>query len=384
MTLWRVRATIDDRPGFLAVLAASLALRSVNILSVQVHATPGAAVDEFVVDAPDEMTADELLAAVERGRGRDAWVGPADPYGLIDPPTQMLALAHRLVGDPETLGEVLRELLGDCDIRWLPRGSGTGDGFTPTRISLPDPAGGVLEVTRADPVFTPSEYARAYSMASLAAGLQRAIAPRFLVALPSGAEVVVRAGGLADLPEIVAMHGRCSASSLARRYPAGGLPSARRLAGLLGAPGVTLVAEPAPEGPRRQIVQAPVAGIAPEGPRRQIVQALIASTAPGPAAAEAGASVAAPGLVVATAHLVGEGPDAHLGLLVEDGWQRRGLGRVLLRRAVEAAERAGYGVLHARVPDAAMARLLREVLPEARTADGGGTVSATLRVRTLR
>jgi len=27
---------------------------------------------------------------------------------------------------------------------------------------------------------------------------------------------------------------------------------------------------------------------------------------------------------------------------------------------------------------------LREVLPEARTADGGGTVSATLRVRTLR
>lgn len=336
MTLWRVRATIDDRPGFLAVLAASLALRSVNILSVQVHATPGAAVDEFVVDAPDQMTADELLAAVERGRGRDAWVGPADPYGLIDPPTQMLALAHRLVGDPEALGEVLRELLGDCDIRWRPRGSGTGDGFTPTRISLPDPAGGVLEVTRADPVFTPSEYARAYSMTSLAAGLQRATAPRLLVALPGGAEVTVRPGGLPDLPEMVAMHGRCSAASLARRYPAGGPPSARRLAGLLGAPGVTLVAE------------------------------------------------ATPTSVVATAHLVGEGPDVQLGLLVEDGWQRRGLGRVLLRRAVEAAERAGYGVLHARVPDAEMARLLHEVLPEARMADGGGTVSATLRVRTLR
>ena len=56
MALWRVRATVDDRPGYLSVLTASLALRSVNILAVQVHTTEDGAVDDFLVDAPDQMT----------------------------------------------------------------------------------------------------------------------------------------------------------------------------------------------------------------------------------------------------------------------------------------------------------------------------------------
>ena len=37
---------------------------------------------------------------------------------------------------------------------------------------------------------------------------------------------------------------------------------------------------PAPQGPRRQTVQAPAAGTAPQGPRRQTVQAPAAGTAP--------------------------------------------------------------------------------------------------------
>ena len=52
MALWRIRATVDDRPGYLSVLTASLALRSVNILAVQVHTTEAGAVDDFLVDAP--------------------------------------------------------------------------------------------------------------------------------------------------------------------------------------------------------------------------------------------------------------------------------------------------------------------------------------------
>ncbi|EWM65158.1 hypothetical protein MCBG_02291 [Micromonospora sp. M42] len=47
MALWRIRATVDDRPGYLSVLTASLALRGVNILSVQVHTTEAGAVDDF-------------------------------------------------------------------------------------------------------------------------------------------------------------------------------------------------------------------------------------------------------------------------------------------------------------------------------------------------
>src|SRR2546423_15554596 len=85
MALWRIRATVDDRPGFLAVLAASLALRSVNILSVQVHPTASGAVDDFLVDAPDALSEADLLAAVVKGRGRDPWVRRAAAEGRPDP-----------------------------------------------------------------------------------------------------------------------------------------------------------------------------------------------------------------------------------------------------------------------------------------------------------
>ncbi|MFD0785904.1 ACT domain-containing protein, partial [Micromonospora azadirachtae] len=64
MTLWRIRATVDDRPGYLSVLTASLALRGVNILAVQVHTTERGAVDDFLVDAPDTLAEADLVAAV--------------------------------------------------------------------------------------------------------------------------------------------------------------------------------------------------------------------------------------------------------------------------------------------------------------------------------
>src|SRR5256885_12697318 len=90
MALWRIRATVDDRPGFLAVLAASLALRSVNILSVQVHPTASGAVDDFLVDAPDALSEADLLAAVVKGRGRDPWVRRGAAQGLHDAPPLLI------------------------------------------------------------------------------------------------------------------------------------------------------------------------------------------------------------------------------------------------------------------------------------------------------
>jgi hypothetical protein len=167
MALWRIRATVDDRPGFLSVLTASLALKEINILSVQVHATEAGAVDEFLVDAPDRLTATDLFEAVRKGRGRDPWVGRSDARGLADEPTRVLALAARVTGDPECLDEVLSELLGDCEISWRAEPC-VREGFTPTAMQLADPSGGTIFVRREAPAITPAEYARAHAIVGFA------------------------------------------------------------------------------------------------------------------------------------------------------------------------------------------------------------------------
>jgi hypothetical protein len=168
MTLWRLRATVDDRPGFLAVLTASLALRSVNILSVQVHATEAGVVDDFLVDAPASLSEEDILAAVRRGRGRDPWLSPADARGLVDEPTRVLGLAARVVADAQEFGAALAALLPDTCVTWRPGPWSGSDGFTDSAIQLADPAGGAFLVHRAAPAFTPAEYARAHALAQLA------------------------------------------------------------------------------------------------------------------------------------------------------------------------------------------------------------------------
>jgi hypothetical protein len=173
MALWRIRATVDDRPGYLSVLTASLALRSVNILTVQVHATEAGAVDEFLVDAPESVTLEDLVEAVSRGRGRDPWVARTDARGLIDEPTRALGIAATVAADPGRLEQALGALLGDCQISHS--GASSRAGFTGSMMVLADPAGGTLVVTREAPAFTPAEFARAHALAQVAAaGLGRA------------------------------------------------------------------------------------------------------------------------------------------------------------------------------------------------------------------
>jgi hypothetical protein len=177
MTLWRLRATVDDRPGFLAVLAASLGLRSINILSVQVHASEAGAVDDFLIDAPKSLSAEDIADAVRRGRGRDPWVARADARGLVDEPTRVLGLAARVAADPEELGPALAALLPDATVTWHPRQAAGREGFTATAIQLDDPSGGRLLVHREAPAFTPAEYARAQALVQLAGTVQRAAPP---------------------------------------------------------------------------------------------------------------------------------------------------------------------------------------------------------------
>ncbi|NUO57702.1 MAG: GNAT family N-acetyltransferase [Hamadaea sp.] len=314
MTLWRVRATIDDRPGFLAVLAASLALRSVNILAVQVHTTEAGAVDDFLIDAPDRLTEADLRAAVEKGRGRDAWISPADAHGLVDPPTQALGQAARLVAAPENLGETLSTLL-DCEVAWRP--SREPQRYSSHELAVGDPHGGTLVLTRSTPVFTPAEFARAQALADVAGQATRTQLAQATLLLPDGTELLLRPATRADLAEVVALHERCSPESLFRRYLAGSRgPSASHLVRLLE-------------------------------PQRGC--ALVA--------------VDAEGQVVALANLVGEGEIAEAALLVADDWQRRGLGTALLRRLISVARPAEFAavLVHTQAENTAMLRTVRRI-----------------------
>jgi GNAT superfamily N-acetyltransferase len=331
MTLWRIRATVDDRPGYLSVLTASLALRGVNILTVAVHTTEAGAVDDFLVDAPAALTEADLVAAVERGRGRDCWVARSEAQGLADQPTRALALAGRLVQDPDALGEALRSLLGADTVTWRPvparslparavEPGGRRSGAETMRLA--DPAGGSYEVLRSAPSFTPAEYARAQALVDLAAGVARRASERVTLVLPDGAELTVRPATVEDLPAVRAMHERCTARTLHRRYlgVAGGPPPTRLRRLLDPAAGMGLVAVASwPEG--------------------------------------------TPERVVAMANLVVEGALGEVALLVEDAWQRRGVGSALLRRLVRHAGQAGYAALvaHTHADNVPMLRTLDRV-----------------------
>ncbi|MFF5181278.1 GNAT family N-acetyltransferase [Micromonospora sp. NPDC000316] len=339
MTLWRIRATVDDRPGYLSVLTASLALRGVNILTVQVQPTEHGAVDDFLVDAPDTLDEAGLIAAVERGRGRDCWVTRSEARGLADQPTRVLGLATRLVRDPDATGEALRTLLGADAVSWRPASAGLDRGITGAGMLLADPAGGSFALQRAEPAFTPAEYARAQALVELAATVARRAADQVTLVLPDGAETAVRPATADDLSGVLELHESCSPLSRQRRYLGGAsLPQPARLRRLLEpSRGVTLIAT---------------------------------STAPDGAADS----------VVAMANLLGEGDEAEVALLVRDDWQRRGLGSALLRRLVQHADRAGYAalLLHVQAENTPMLRTLHRLGRPSTVERDGALVTLTV------
>lgn len=288
VTTWRVRATVRDTPGSLAGLAAGLASRSVNILSVQVHPVPDGVVDEFLVES--RASAAEIVAAVGLGGGWDVTVSAADAHDLVDIPARILTMITSGVTDGVDLARSVRTLLGECDLRWDPDGEPT-DGPDGATMRLRDPEGGVLTVSRQGPGFTPAEYARVHALLELDAEFARWLrAQHSALLLASGAELTVRQAAAADVPALLAMHFRCSRRSRRLRYLSGARPTAVDLTRMVSRRhGRTLV-------------------------------------------------VAHPdGDLVAMGNLMHDGDDSEVALLVEDAWQRRGIGSMLLRRLLAAA-----------------------------------------------
>ncbi|MEV0850284.1 GNAT family N-acetyltransferase [Streptomyces sp. NPDC049954] len=310
-TLWRMRTTVRDAPGSLAALCTALATRRVDILSLQTHPLAEGTVDEFSLRAPASLTATALSRTVARAGGRSTWIERADAHDLVDAPARILHLATRTALDAAELPLALRELLGRCSIRTVPSTSlaeGTpregvldGPGGPGTVLRLRAPEGDVVTVERAYLPFTPTEFARARALLELDARLgPRLPSGEEVCTLPRGEEVTVVRADTGDLAEARAMHERCSPATLALRYH-GPVRDADRYLNHLLSPrhGRTLAARNASGG------------------------------------------------LVALGHLLWDGEETEVALLVEDAWQRRGVGARLLERLVAMAGAAGADSVYA-------------------------------------
>ncbi|MFJ5305032.1 GNAT family N-acetyltransferase [Streptomyces sp. NPDC088350] len=310
--LWRMRTTVRDAPGSLAALCTALAGKQVDILSLQTHPLAEGTVDEFLLRAPGAVEASEITRAVSLAGGSGTWIERADAHDLVDAPTRVLGLATRTALDAAELPLALRQLLGRCTIRSLPAnvvaGKGREQEALPVEGALEDtvmrlraPEGGVITVERPYLPFTPTEFARARALVELDARLGPRI-PRSqdVLTLPEGNAITVRRADTGDLDAAREMHERCSARTLGMRYH-GPVGDADRYLNHL---------------------------LSPRFGRTLAVQT-------------------ASGRIVGLGHLLWDGDETEVALLVEDDWQRRGIGNELLGRLVGMAVEAGCESVYA-------------------------------------
>lgn len=310
-TLWRMRTTVRDEPGSLAALCLALADHHVDILALQTHPLADGTVDELLLRAPAALAPAELTRAAAGGGGRETWLERADAHDLVDAPTRILGLATRTALDAAELPLALRQLLGRCTIHSIPaRSPRTGASAEPvpedgvweeTVLRLRDPSGGSITIERPYLPFTPTEFARARALVELDARLGPRVPPRSdVLTLPEGNEITVRRADAADLAAARAMHERCSQATLTRRYHGPVTDADRYLRHLLG-----------------------------------------------PRFGRTLAAYTASGRLVALGHLLWDGNETEVALLVEDAWQRRGVGGELLRRLIAMAGEAGCESVYA-------------------------------------
>ncbi|MFE2048070.1 GNAT family N-acetyltransferase [Streptomyces sp. NPDC059459] len=307
--LWRMRTTVRDAPGSLARLCAALAGRRIDILSLQTHPLADGTVDEFLLRAPGGLTGSELSDLVSAAGGTETWTERADAHDLVDAPARILGLATRTALDTAELPLALRQLLGRCTIRSLPAplGGRPSEAVPPegvledTVLRLRAPEGGTISVERPYLPFTPAEFARARALVELDARLgPRVPRGRDVLTLPEGSDITVRRAHPRDLAAAKAMHERCSTTTVGMRYHGPVGDADRYLTHLLS----------------------------PRFGRTLAVQS-------------------ASGRIVALGHLLWDGDETEVALLVEDAWQRRGIGGELLRRLVGMAAETGCESVYA-------------------------------------
>ena len=218
--VWRLRASLQDRSGGLVRLATACGDAGVNILALDVlPSLDGQVTDELVLHTPTAWAEDDVRAMCRDAGIAEVELKPCSVHAVEDVPVRYLRAVSDLLSDPESGAQRLPDLL--C--RLLDADTADGSDL-PERMTLDDGAGPTVRLARPHR-FTDTEWARAGELRRIAAAVQslpRAQSPSPLpgpaVAHDLLASVSLREGSLADLDAVRLMHARCSAETLRRRY----------------------------------------------------------------------------------------------------------------------------------------------------------------------
>ncbi|MEU3272891.1 GNAT family N-acetyltransferase [Saccharomonospora sp. NPDC006951] len=334
---WRLRVRMADRPGALAMLAIRLADLECNILSLSVLPVRGGVLDEIVVRSTGGCTRSQVVAAVQWEDCECAGITDADVRELVDTSAAALSSANRAITNPAASADALKEILA-ADLVTVVPAEEANPGRTESghRAVFDFGDTGALVARRLWAPFARQELARAEALLGLLGSARRNIAGPAVVTCDDGAAIVLRNATPRDADAVLALHHRCSPATLFQRYHTGTRTLSRdKLRRLLAPPrGFSVVAACG-----RQLV-----GL--------------------------GQVISEPG-----------SERAEISLLVEDSWQRNGLGSGLLRRLAVLASARGYGELVATcLPDSDVIRRTasRAGLRPARAIDRNGLLRIAL------
>ncbi|MCM0620042.1 GNAT family N-acetyltransferase [Nocardioides bruguierae] len=157
--LWRVRASLPDRPGALASLAQRCAEAGVDIRRVQVFPGNEEVTDELVLATTDGWSADGVAEIITSAGWHHLTAQEVTSDALLDQPTRYVQAARSILARPTSFPEVVAQLF---DAETEPR----ADGEPPLDMMEMTVGDVQVQVRRLAP-FTDTERRRGLAMADL-------------------------------------------------------------------------------------------------------------------------------------------------------------------------------------------------------------------------